>query len=98
MKKQIRSQKHSGYTILFTPTFDRAVRKLDTRLLEAVSDAIEHLKDTRHHPRLKIHRLHGRLKAFHAASVDYRHRIVFRFVDTDSILLVDFGDHSVYDV
>ena len=83
--------------IVFTPAFDRAVRKLDAALLEEVSDTVEKLKNARQHEGLKIHKLHGRLKGLQSASVDYRHRIVFQWVTKSRILLLDFGDHSVYE-
>jgi len=83
--------------VFFTPSFDRTIRKLDIALIEEISDTVELLKDERLHARIKVHKLHGRMKGFFAASVDYRHRIVFRYVSKTSILLVDFGDHSVYE-
>lgn len=86
------------FEIVFTLTFDRVVRKVEPRLLEEISDTIEKLKVIENHQHLKVHKLHGKLKQYYAASVDYRHRIIFRYIDTTRILLVDFGDHSVYDI
>lgn len=84
-------------TILFTPSFDKQVRKLPPALLNAVSDALEAFKDRSNHQKLKVHKLHGRLKNCHAFSVDYKHRVVFRWITKHKVLLLDFGDHSVYE-
>jgi mRNA-degrading endonuclease YafQ of YafQ-DinJ toxin-antitoxin module len=83
--------------IAFTPSFDRKLRKLEPMLLDSVHDAVDRLQDHKNHPKLKLHKLHGRLKGLLALSVDYRHRIVFRWINKSRILLLDFGDHSVYE-
>ncbi len=83
--------------IVFTPSFDHKVKKTQPALLEELSDTIECLKNRKNHAGMKLHKLHGRLKGLLAVSVDYRHRIIFRWVNKDRILLMDFGDHSVYE-
>ena len=45
-------------------------------------------------PRLKTHKLTGKLEGLWAFSVAYDCRIIFRFVDKKSVLLVDIGGHD----
>ena len=84
-------------TILFTPSFDRLMRKVEPEMLEAISESIELLKNPTNHKRLKTHKLHGKLSGLRAFSVDYRHRVVFQWIGKKQVLLLDFGDHSVYE-
>lgn len=46
--------------------------------------------------RLKTHRLKGKLRNYWAYSVNYEYRIMFRFVDDESVLYFDIGTHSIY--
>ncbi len=45
-------------------------------------------------PSLKTHRLSGELKEFWAMSINYQHRLVFKFLSETEILLIDLGTHD----
>ncbi|MCM8784557.1 MAG: type II toxin-antitoxin system mRNA interferase toxin, RelE/StbE family [Candidatus Omnitrophica bacterium] len=47
-------------------------------------------------PRLKTHKLKGRLRDYWSYSVDYQYRILFRFINDETVLYYDIGTHSVY--
>ena len=46
--------------------------------------------------RLKTHKLKGRLKSYWSYSINYQYRIMFRFVDKDTVIYYDVGTHDVY--
>lgn len=46
------------------------------------------------HPSLKTHCLSGNLKTYWAMSITYEHRLVFRFVSENKVLLADIGTHD----
>ena len=46
--------------------------------------------------RLKTHKLKGKLKDYWSYSVDYQHRVIFRFVDKETVLYFDIGKHDIY--
>ena len=46
--------------------------------------------------RLKTHKLKGKLSNYWAYSVDYQHRIIFRFIDQETVLYFDIGTHDIY--
>ncbi len=46
------------------------------------------------HPKLKIHKLSGRLSRSYAFSVDFQTRIIFDFADKDNLILIDVGFHD----
>lgn len=47
-------------------------------------------------PRLRTHKLAGKLEGYWAFSVSRSHRILFRFVEQDGAIFFDIGTHSIY--
>ncbi len=43
---------------------------------------------------LKTHKLSGKLEDCWAATFDYDCRIIFQFIDSENILLLDIGSHD----
>ncbi len=71
--------------------------KRNPQLKKILERTLELLEADIFHPRLKTHKLHGRLKDCWACSVAYDIRIVFEFVqyeDEDVILLHTIGSHK----
>ena len=83
--------------VFLSPSFDRLARKLEPQIREAVSEVVSEFTNEKNHKRLKVHKLHGRLAGLYSFSVDYKHRIVFQWMSKKQVLLLDFGDHSVYE-
>jgi len=46
-------------------------------------------------PRLKTHKLSGRLKDFYSFSIDYQYRIIFEFADKE-VWFHSVGTHEIY--
>ena len=46
--------------------------------------------------RLETHKLHGKLQDYWAYSVDYKYRVIFRFLNGTSALFFDIGLHPIY--
>ena len=51
------------------------------------------LKD-QYNPQLKTHRLSGKLDGCWAFRLTYDHRVIFRFVGDNRVLLLDIGTHD----
>ncbi|PKM92065.1 MAG: type II toxin-antitoxin system mRNA interferase toxin, RelE/StbE family [Euryarchaeota archaeon HGW-Euryarchaeota-1] len=45
-------------------------------------------------PRLRTHKLTGRLEGLWAFSITYDCRVIFKFLDDDRVLLIDVGGHE----
>lgn len=45
-------------------------------------------------PRLRTHKLTGKLEGLWAFSVAYDCRVIFKFLDEDNVLLIDIGGHE----
>ncbi len=86
--------------LLLSPTFSRAIKRLlkkDSRFTEGVRETLELLEKDIFHPRLKTHKLKGKLEGRWACSASYDLRIVFKIVqqeDTETILLLTIGTHD----
>ncbi len=84
--------------VSFKPSFVRLYHKLPPPLQDEVREKIDLFKNTGNHPRLKVHKLHGKLKDAYSFSVNYHYRIVFIFEDKkkSSAVLLSIGDHEIY--
>ncbi len=83
-------------------SFKRAFRKhtrYDTRLKESILSALDALSENPFHPRLRTHKLSGKLQELWACWVEYDCRIIFAFEPDpsrgeDLIVVVDIGSHD----
>lgn len=82
--------------IVYTPKFIRAYKKLVPGLQTEVKQAIELFADKMNHDRLHVHKLSGRMEGRYSFSVNYKIRVVFRFLPDRRVLLLTVGDHSIY--
>ena len=80
----------------FVRAAKRRVRK-DPRVAEDLRAALELLAEDALDPRLRTHKLKGKLKGSWACSAGYDLRIVFKYVrheGTEAILLETIGTHD----
>jgi len=80
----------------YTNKFLRMVRRLPRHIREL---AIQKESVFIRYPfskSLKIHKLQGKWFGYWAFSIDYFHRIIFRWVGKDTALFVAVGDHDIY--
>ena len=82
--------------VSYKPKFLRLNGKLDPALQEEVADAIRRLQSNPKDPKLKVHKLKGRLKGELSFSVNYAYRIIFYWEHSKKVVLLAVGDHDVY--
>lgn len=87
--------------LVWDGSFRRAFKgqtRNDPKLQEQILDALDQLVIDPFHPRLKTHKLKGRLDGLWACWVAYDCRIIFLFETEpggeDVIVLVDLGSHD----
>lgn len=71
----------------------RQFRRKHPELKDAIDKRLVWLERNLHDPRLKTHKLTGRLKGRWAASITYEYRLVFRF-DDETVTLLAIGTHD----
>lgn len=80
----------------YTSNFVRELKKLDPELLEEVIQKVGVFKDRKNHKVLKVHKLYGKLRGKLSFSINYKYRIVFRYVAPQVASLLSMGDHDIY--
>lgn len=80
---------------LYTAKFLRALKKLAPEIQEDVISSIETFKNKKNHKKLELHKLHGEMKAYHAFSANFYHRVVIK-IKKDTVYFMDVGTHDVY--
>lgn len=82
--------------IEYTPEFHRMFKKLPGELkLRALDKELIFRRDM-FDPRLKTHKLVGKLKNYWSFSINYSYRILFSFGPDDIIYFHTVGDHDIY--
>jgi mRNA-degrading endonuclease YafQ of YafQ-DinJ toxin-antitoxin module len=86
------------FQLVYTEKFEkRAIRFLKQHpdVKQKYLKTLQLLELNPHHPSLRLHRLSGKLKKFHSASIDMFYRITLEFEIRDNmIVLVDVGTHD----
>jgi mRNA-degrading endonuclease YafQ of YafQ-DinJ toxin-antitoxin module len=80
---------------LYTARFLRSLKKLPKDVQDDVILAVERFEKNQKDTTLKVHKLHGVFKTYHAFSANYSHRIVIKISKTE-IHYMDVGSHDVY--
>ncbi|MBU1015391.1 type II toxin-antitoxin system mRNA interferase toxin, RelE/StbE family [Patescibacteria group bacterium] len=81
--------------ISYSPEFERRYRRLPLEAKRKAESKEEIFRQNPFDPRLKTHKLHGRLGNYWAFSVDHMYRIVFLF-EKEGVRFSAVGDHSLY--
>lgn len=83
-------------TIIYTPHFARAYKALP-KAIKKIAEKREILfRNNAFDPRLRTHKLKGRLASYWSFSITHSYRIVFTFEESDRVAFHDAGDHRVY--
>jgi plasmid maintenance system killer protein len=82
--------------LIYAPIFLKQAGDFESSLQEEVSEKITLFKDKNNHKSLKVHKLHGPLKDRYSFSVNYKIRIVFRYLSKNEAVLLAVGDHDLY--
>ena len=69
-------------------------RKKHPELVNRFQQKLTLFTDEPFHPSLKTHSLSGNLAGYWAISINYEHRLIFKFLSDTKILLIDLGTHD----
>ena len=81
----------------FSSSFKRAFKKRvagNTNAEARFWERVEAFKSDPFDPKLRTHKLSGKLKDLWGFTVEYDLRVVFYFVDTQRAVFVDIGTHT----
>jgi len=83
--------------IYYSSKFAREYKKLPLKIKKRAEAAEKLFRENPLHPKLRTHKLKGRLKEFWSFSIDEKYRIIFEFQQKNLIWFHSVGDHSIYD-
>lgn len=72
------------------------IKKLPIKTQQIATEKLKIFQKDPFRPLIKTHKLSGKLKNYWSFSVDYSIRIMFEFVDEESVGLIDIGPHKIY--
>jgi len=77
--------------------FEKGFKKLTSEIKDLVEQKIEIFKKDPFDPRLKTHKLHGKLEYCWAFSINHSCRIIFEFSPNNDVWLLSIGNHDIYE-
>jgi len=82
--------------IFYSRKFAREYRKLPLRIKKIAERKEQIFRKDPFDPRLKTHKLKGSLKDFLSSSIDRKYRIIFEFINRNTVWFHSVGEHSIY--
>ena len=89
-------QKNKIKHIHFAPRFFKSFEKLPSSVQKIARDKDRLFRENPFDPRLHTHKLKGELTGAWSYYVNYKYRILFRFIKPDEVLYYDIGTHEIY--
>jgi addiction module RelE/StbE family toxin len=83
--------------IAFSSSFKRAFKKKiasDPNVEARFWERVEAFKNNPFDPKLRTHKLSGKLKDLWSFSIEYDLKVIFHFVDNQQALFIDIGTHK----
>jgi mRNA-degrading endonuclease YafQ of YafQ-DinJ toxin-antitoxin module len=82
--------------IFYTKKFEREYKKISKNLKLKAESRERFFKKNPFDKTLKTHKLSGELEGFWSFSVDFKNRIVFEFIDDETVFFHSIGNHDIY--
>ena len=83
--------------ILVTPKFKKQLKKLPKHIQNLAIEKGGIFRNDPYDRRLKTHKLHGKFENLWSFSVDYDCRIIFKFINNQTVYFFSIGNHNIYD-
>lgn len=88
--------KNIVFDAAFERNFNSYRKRLPDKKLDNLKKRLLIFKENPFDSRLKTHKLKGNLKDYWSFSISHSDRILFRFMDNETVFFIDVGNHSVY--
>lgn len=84
--------------VYYSSKFEREYRKLSLAVKKNAEEKEETFRKDPFAPRLKTHKLNGKLKDFWSFSINDKYRIIFEFTSKTEVCFHSVGAHSIYEL
>lgn len=82
--------------IYYSGKFAKEYKRLPKKVKTSAEEREKLFRKNPFDPRLKTHRLSGKLKEYYSFSIDYHYRVIFEFAGKDTIWFHSVGTHDIY--
>lgn len=82
--------------IIYSAQFLKDYKRIDDKTKDKAEEKEKIFRKNPFNPRLKTHKLSGRLSSLWSFSIDYDCRIIFEFKSETIIIFHAIGGHSIY--
>lgn len=82
--------------VYYSTTFKKSLNKFNSLENKKIKRKLTLFFANPFNPQLKTHKLTGELKNYWSFSVNYNVRILFEFINKESVGLIDIGTHEIY--
>lgn len=79
----------------YTARFLRSLKKCEAAVQDDVFRAVTLFEKGKSDEILKLHKLHGKFKPYHAFSANFSYRIIVK-IGKGAVYYVDIGTHDIY--
>ena len=84
--------------IIYSSKFAREYKKLPSNIKDIAEEQETLFRKNPFDPKLKTHKLKGKLNGFLSFSISYKYRIIFEFTkDKKTAYFHSVGDHDIYE-
>lgn len=82
-------------TVYYSSQFKKSIKK-HRAFKKQIEKRINIFLSDPFNPIIKTHKLTGKLSSYWSFSVDYHVRILFEFIDEETVGFIDIGTHEIY--
>ena len=82
--------------IYYSPKFAKEYKRLSNAVKRKAEIVEKIFRQDPFNPRLKTHKLSGKLKSFWSFSINHQYRIVFEIVNKNTVWFLSVGTHQIY--
>lgn len=83
------------HSVFYSSSFKKSVKKYVSHQ-KKIESAITLFMANPFEPSLKTHKLAGKLDRYWSFSIDYQMRILFEFIDEETVGFINMGTHEIY--
>jgi len=82
-------------TVYYSSSFKKSLEKYSSKK-KKIANKIKKFIDNPFNQSLKTHKLTGKLTLYWSFSIDYHLKVIFEFIDEETVGLIDIGTHEIY--
>ncbi len=82
--------------LLYSSYFKKSLKKFTSKEQNLIRKKLRLFLQEPASSQLKTHKLKGKLEGYWSFSINYHLRILFEFIDDESVGLIDIGTHEIY--